>query len=60
MATIHWACQMAGIMVAPLNWRVKAEELDFLLPNASARLVVFQDVSAEAVAGSAAAWHCPR
>ncbi|EWY40871.1 4-chlorobenzoate--CoA ligase [Skermanella stibiiresistens SB22] len=60
MATIHWACQMAGIMVAPLNWRVKAEELDFILPNASARLIVFQDVSADAVAGSAAASALPQ
>ena len=26
-ALIHWACQFAGIVVTPLNWRAKADEL---------------------------------
>ena len=26
MATLHWACQLVGIVVTPLNWRIKAEE----------------------------------
>ena len=30
-ATIHWACQFAGIIITPLNWRSTAEELDFCL-----------------------------
>ena len=29
-ATIHWACQFAGIIVTPLNWRSTADELDYL------------------------------
>lgn len=33
-ATIHWACQFAGIIVTPLNWRSTAEELDFYLQDA--------------------------
>jgi 2-furoate---CoA ligase len=26
-ATIHWACQFAGIVVTPLNWRFTAPTL---------------------------------
>jgi 2-furoate---CoA ligase len=32
MASVHWACQMAGIIVTPFNWRVKVEELDCASP----------------------------
>src|SRR5215471_21769560 len=35
-ATIHWACQFAGLIVTPLNWRASAQELDFLLADAEA------------------------
>ncbi len=28
MATLHWACQLAGIIITPLNWRAKTDELD--------------------------------
>src|SRR5260370_26295773 len=34
MATLHWACQFVGIVVTPLNWRIKAEELDYCLGDA--------------------------
>ena len=30
-ATIHWACQFAGVIITPLNWRCSAGELDFCL-----------------------------
>ncbi|GLR78724.1 AMP-binding protein (plasmid) [Azospirillum oryzae] len=60
MATIHWACQLAGIAVVPLNWRVKADELDYCLPNAEVRALFYQDVSADAVRESAAAQALPR
>ena len=59
-ATIHWACQFAGLIVTPLNWRAKADEIEFGIEDAEARAVVFQDVSADAVAGAAAAHHLPR
>jgi 2-furoate---CoA ligase len=48
-ATLHWACQLAGIVITPINWRVKAEELDYCLDDSDARAVVYQDVSAHAV-----------
>ena len=52
MASLHWACQFAGIVVTPLNWRIKADELDYCLADAEAGAVVFDAVAAEAVAGA--------
>jgi 2-furoate---CoA ligase len=51
-ATLHWACQLAGIVITPVNWRAKADELDFCIENAEGRAVVYQDASAAAVAES--------
>ena len=45
-ATLHWACQLAGIVITPFNWRAKADELDYCLEDSEARAVVYQDVSA--------------
>jgi len=59
-ATLHWACQLAGIVITPVNWRVKADELDFYLENSEARALVYQDVSADAVAHSRRAPALPR
>lgn len=54
-ATLHWACQFAGIIITPINWRAKSDEIDFYLENAEARAIAYQDISAEAVEGSEAA-----
>src|SRR5215813_7260353 len=54
-ATLHWACQLSGIIITPLNWRSTADELDFCLDNAEAKAVVYEAVSAEAVGASSAA-----
>jgi 2-furoate---CoA ligase len=59
-ATLHWACQLAGIVITPVNWRAKDDELDFCLENSEARAVVYQDVSAQAVARSRCAPNLPR
>jgi 2-furoate---CoA ligase len=48
-ATIHWACQFAGIIITPLNWRCTADELDYCLENADAKALVYEGVSADAV-----------
>ncbi len=53
-ATIHWACQFLGVVVTPVNWRAKAEELDFFLMDAEAKALVTEAVSREA-SGMAAA-----
>ncbi len=59
-ATLHWACQFAGIILTPLNWRVKSGELDFCLGDADAALLLYEGVAAEAVARSARARQLPR
>ncbi|MFG1189367.1 AMP-binding protein [Xanthobacter flavus] len=51
-ATLHWACQFAGVVITPINWRSKADEIDFALENAEAKALVFEEVSAEAVRGA--------
>ncbi|AZG08992.1 long-chain fatty acid--CoA ligase [Pigmentiphaga sp. H8] len=60
MATLHWACQFLGVIVTPLNWRAKPEEIDYCLIDAAARAIVYEEVSAEAVAQSAEASKVPR
>ena len=59
-ATLHWACQFAGIIITPVNWRSTAAEIDFYLADAEAKAVVYEDASAAAVAGSALAQKLPR
>src|ERR1700723_3528077 len=59
-ATLHWACQIAGIVITPVNWRAKDDELDFCIENSEARAVVYQDVSAQAVTKSKRAQNLPR
>jgi 2-furoate---CoA ligase len=59
-ATIHWACQFAGIIVTPLNWRTSMDELDFCLADADAKALVYEDASAAALRGSKQAPARPR
>jgi 2-furoate---CoA ligase len=48
-ATLHWACQLAGIVITPVNWRAKDDELDFCIENSESCAVVYQDISVQAV-----------
>ena len=59
-ATLHWACQFAGIVITPINWRAKVDEIDYAIENSGARAIVHEAVSADAVAGSSAAGALPR
>jgi 2-furoate---CoA ligase len=59
-ATLHWACQLAGIVITPLNWRAKDDEIDYALADSLARAVVFEPATAEAVGRSAEAARRPR
>jgi len=59
MASLHWACQLAGIVATPLNWRIKAEGLDYCLADCEARALMFDAVAADAVAGAAMARNLP-
>ena len=59
-ATLHWACQFAGIIITPVNWRSTASEIDFYLEDAEATAIVYEDASGDAVAGSNYAQKLPR
>src|SRR3954465_13829277 len=54
-ATLHWACQFTGIVITPINWRAKADEIDYAVENSGAKAIAFEGVSAENVAESTAA-----
>ncbi|OWT80055.1 MULTISPECIES: AMP-binding protein [unclassified Achromobacter] len=53
MATLHWACQFVGLVMTPLNWRAKPDEVVYCIENAEARVVFFEAVSAAAVVSAA-------
>jgi 2-furoate---CoA ligase len=59
-ASLHWACQLAGIVITPANWRAKADEIDYLVEDAEARALVHDGIAADAVAASAKAQRIPR
>jgi 2-furoate---CoA ligase len=60
MATLHWACQFIGLVMTPLNWRAKPDEVDYCVRDAEVRVVFFEPVSAAAVLGSTAAASLPK
>ena len=55
MAALHWACQLAGTVIVPLNWRRSAADLDFFLADSGALALAFDGSAAAAVAASARA-----
>ena len=59
MAALHWACQLAGIVVVPLNWRSNADELDYFLTDSGAVALAFDESATAAVAGSRLARSTP-
>ena len=46
-ATLHWACQMAGITIVPINWRAKSDEIIFYLINSQAKFIFYELASGE-------------
>ena len=48
-ASLFWACQMLGAVFTPFNWRATAADIAFVLEDAEAKLVVYEDRSGEAV-----------
>jgi 2-furoate---CoA ligase len=52
MATIHWACQLLGVIVTPLNWRSKADEIDYCIADSTAKLIIYDDSCIDAVRAS--------
>ncbi len=60
MATLHWACQMLGVIVTPINWRSKGDEVEYCVVDSGACAIVFEAVSEEAVMQSPACKGLPR
>jgi 2-furoate---CoA ligase len=60
MATLHWACQFLGVIATPLNWRAKAEEIDYCATDSAAKAIAYEAVSEAAVNASSVAQQLPR
>lgn len=58
-ATLHWATQFIGAIQTPVNWRVTADELRYVLEDSRARLCIHEGISAEAAAQAATAAGVP-
>ncbi len=58
-ASLHWACQLAGIVITPMNWRMTPEEGDYVLTDSNAKAIFYDESAAAAVAGSAIAAKIP-
>ena len=50
--TIHWACQLTGIVIVPINWRVKSEEINFFLNNSNSKCIICDDYSEKEIQSS--------
>ncbi len=48
-ASLYWACQTLGVVFTPFNWRATAEEIAYVLADAEAKVVAYEDRSASAV-----------
>lgn len=59
-ASLHWACQFAGLTIVPINWRAKPDEIDFVIENCEARAIAFEAVAGQAMAESRLAPSIPR
>lgn len=46
-ATIHWACQVSGVTIVPVNWRSKPDEIDFFVENADVNFAFVEQISLE-------------
>ncbi len=47
--TVHWACQIIGITIVPINWRAKTKDIDFFLKDSEAKLIIYEEFSCEDV-----------
>ncbi|KGF68624.1 4-chlorobenzoate--CoA ligase [Hoeflea sp. BAL378] len=59
-ASLHWACQFLGLIVTPLNWRAKADEIDFGIEDSGAKAVFYDVSTEEALRLSRHAQHLPQ
>lgn len=58
-ASLHWACQFAGLIVTPLNWRAKGDEVDYVLQDADIKGIFYEEITQEAVENAPSAADLP-
>ena len=46
MASLYWACQTIGAIFTPFNWRASGSEMAYVINDAEAKLVVYEERSA--------------
>ena len=51
-ASLHWACQLAGVILTPVTPRATAEELAFYADDCEARALIYEAPSAHAAAAA--------
>ena len=51
-ATLHWACQMLGVVVTPLNWRATRDDIEYCLRDADARAIAYEGLTQAAARGA--------
>ncbi|WP_260924129.1 AMP-binding protein [Novosphingobium sp. 9] len=51
-ATLHWACQFSGVILTPINWRSKADEVSYAVHDAEACAIVYEDLPEKTVASA--------
>jgi 2-furoate---CoA ligase len=51
-ATVHWACQFAGIILTPINWRSKSDEINYVVHDSEAHAIIYEDLPANAIRGA--------
>ncbi len=53
-ASLYWACQMLGVIFTPFNWRGSAADMAYVLADADAKAVVYEQRSAAAMVAAVA------
>ena len=47
-AILHWAAQLHGLVICPINWRSTATELEYFAADCGARAIFFDDSARQA------------
>lgn len=54
MASLYWASQMLGAIFTPFNWRASGPEIAYVIEDAEAKVLVYEERSSEAVLAAVA------
>ena len=49
-ASLHWACQLACLVITPVNWRATGAELNYAIGDSEAKAVFHDDSAAASIA----------